>query len=170
MFSWLGNWIGPLGPLMVVVLLLAGCSGAVVLPNSNGAPVAAAAAVTDGPRHDLAVISLDFDPPLRVLEIGEAKPNITLLAAIDNSGTFTEKQITVVATLRSSPDDELLVQRQQVVANLAPGQASIVSFGTLPGIPARDSYALTIAVEAAPGEDNTQNNTKTLPLQLVMGR
>ena len=138
--------------------------------SGDSSPGAVAVEAAEGPRHDVAVISLDFDPPLRVLQIDEAHSNIALLAAIDNKGTYTERQIAVTASLRSAPDDELLAQRRAVVSDLAPGQATIVRFGGFTSIPARSGYVLTVAVDPAPGEQNLTNNTKSLPLLLVMSQ
>lgn len=132
--------------------------------------VVAAEATADGPRHDVAVISLDFDPPLRVLQIDQARSSAALLAAIDNKGTYTEQQLAVTVSLRSTPDDELLAQQREVVASLAPGQATIVRFSGFTSIPARSGYVLTVMVEPVPGEQNLANNTKTVPLLLVMSQ
>ncbi len=119
-------------------------------------------------RHDLAIISLDFDPPLRVLHIDSAAPEISLLVAIDNKGAFTEKQVAVIATLRAQENDEVLAQQREVVESIAPGQATIARFARFPKIPPRGGYVLTVMVEGAPAETNLADNSKTLPLQLVL--
>ncbi|MCL5110025.1 MAG: hypothetical protein M1401_14430 [Chloroflexi bacterium] len=169
MLSRLGKWTIPLALALALSLLVLfpGCSKVTMVAPSGGAAVAEAAAVV-GPSHDVAVTSLDFDPPLRVLQVGQQQSDVALLVAVDNKGTYTEQQVNVVVTLRATPDDEVLLQRRQVVSTLAPGQAAVVRYEGFPNIPARDGYLLTVAVDQVPGEQNLANNSKSLPLQLVM--
>lgn len=172
MSSRLGNLIGLVCLMALAVAAISGCEGIKVVPGTSESatgPLAVAEAA-DAPRHDLAVISLDLDPPLQLLQIDQSQPNVALLAAIDNLGSFTEQQVAVVATLRSQPEDEVLLQRREVVANIAPGQATLVRFTGFPSIPARSAYELTVTVEPVPDEQNLANNSETLPLQLVLSR
>jgi hypothetical protein len=141
-----------------------------VVPVTTGAvPGSATGVVAEaaGPRHDLAVISLDFDPPLRVLQIERVASDLSLLVAVDNKGTFTERQVAIVAELRSQ-DDELLVRQRKVVDSIAPGQAAVVKVTGFGKIPARPGYVVAARVESVAGESNVDNNATTLPLQLIL--
>jgi hypothetical protein len=141
-----------------------------VVPVSGGAvpgPAVGVVAEAAGPRHDLAVISLDFDPPLRVLQIERAASDLSLLVAVDNKGTFTERQVPIVAELRSQ-SDELLVRQRKVVDTIAPGQAAVVKLAGFGKVPARPGYVVVVRVESVPGETNVDNNGTTLPLQVIM--
>ena len=135
---------------------------------SRQAPVTVAASRPKAPLHDLAVISLDFDPPLRLLQIDRSTTDVALLAAVDNKGESAERQVVVTATLRSQEENEVLTQRRQVVEHLSAGQATIVRFDGFARIPRRSGYVLTVTVEAVAGEADVANNTKTVPLQLVL--
>jgi hypothetical protein len=135
---------------------------------SRQVPAAAAASRSKAPLHDLAVISLDFDPPLRLLQIDRSTSDVALLAAVDNKGESAEKQVVVIATLRSQEENEVLTQRRAVVEHLSAGQATIVRFDGFARIPRRSGYVLTVSVEAVAGEVDIANNTKTVPLQLVL--
>lgn len=156
---------------LVWLVLLPGCTGVRVVPVSpvtEPAPPAGGAEAA-GPRHDLAVISLDFDPPLRYLQVDRAASELSLLVAVDNKGTFTERQVSVVAELRSQ-SDELLVRRQKTVESIAPGQAAVVRLTGFGAIPARPGYVVAVTVEPVAGEPNVANNVTTLPIQLVLSQ
>ncbi len=166
----LGKLILALG-LVVAVALLSSCGKGAVVPIETGKAEQSPALAPVGleaVRHDLAIISLDFDPPLRVLQIDNAATDISLLVAIDNKGAFTEKGVVVVATLRAQEDDEVLAQQREVIESIAPGQATIARFARFPKIPPRGGYALTVTVEGVPAETHLADNSKTLPLQLVL--
>jgi hypothetical protein len=165
LLSRLGKWTIPL--VLSLLMLLPGCSDFRVVAPSGAAVVEAA---VQGPSHDLAVTSLDFDPPLQLLQIGQQRSDVALLVAVDNKGTYTEQQVNVVATLRAAASDEVLLQRRQVVSTLAPGQVAVVHYQGFTNIPARDSYTLSITVDQVPGEQNLANNSKSLPLQLAVAQ
>jgi hypothetical protein len=172
LLNWLNIRIVALLALSLVAFSLSGCGEVKV-----GSPQPGAAketlrleAAPGEPRRDLAVISLDLDPPVRLLTLGQAAPNITLLAAIDNKGNTTERNVVVRATLRSSPSGELLVEYREVLPCVVPGEATLVKFSGLPSIPPRGGYELTVAVDPVPGETILANNVKTLPFQLVLSR
>ncbi|MHB1004475.1 MAG: hypothetical protein ACYC3S_02400 [Chloroflexota bacterium] len=157
--------------LLVVATLSSGCQGAAVVPVSPNPVVDSAAGGADavgGPRHDLAVISLDFDPPLRVLQVDTFPTKMALLVVVDNKGTYTERDVTVTAELRSQAEDELLARTRQSLSSIAPGQATLVRLGGFPSIPTRSGYVLVVVVEGATGDAVPGNNTKTVPLQLVL--
>lgn len=156
--------------LLVWIGIVGGCTSVKVVPVTNGVAPGTAAGVAEqagGPRHDLAVISLDFDPPLRVLQVERVASDLSLLVAIDNKGTFTERKVAVVAELRSQ-GDELLARQQKEVESIAPGQATVVKLSGFGKLPARPGYVVSVRVEAVAGEANLDNNATTLPLQLIM--
>ncbi|MHB1415855.1 MAG: hypothetical protein ACYC1C_11430 [Chloroflexota bacterium] len=171
---------GPLRNRIVMVVLsifllvgLVGCAGFKVVPMEPTNPKASSAKLAEtvtGPLHDVAVISLDVDPPLRVLQVGQPTANISLLAAIDNKGTYTERQVAVTASLRAEDNGELLAQRREVLGSLAPGEASIVRFEGFDRLPKRDGYILSVTVEPVPGEQDIANNTQVMPLQFILSQ
>ncbi len=109
-------------------------------------------------KHDVAVLSADFDPPLGAL--GGREP--TLLVAVDNRGTETESGLVVHARLAAdNPSDVKLALRERV-ASLAPGEVKVVRFAGFTGLPRNPSYWLTVEVEPAHSEANFVNNVKTL--------
>lgn len=166
--------LGAVVLLTAIALLVAACSGAPGLSSGNdGRPTRAVNAVPPSeraPNRDLAVISVDFDPPLRLISPNTSPSEVSLLVAVDNKGKLPERHVVVNAVLRSQPADELLVNRQVVVPHLAPGQAEVVRFAGFPSIPIRSGYLVTVTLEPVPGEEVLFNNTMTMPLQIVMSR
>lgn len=163
--------------LLLISTFFSGCAslseaGSLSLAKaSKNTSVIESSSVAAGEARDLAVISLDIDPPLRVLQVGHTATNkFALLAAIDNKGKFTEREIVVRAQLRALPENDVLIERSSVISSLAPGEATTVKFVDLPSIPPRSGYELTVIVEPVPGEGITPNNSQTLPFQLVLSR
>jgi len=119
-----------------------------------------------GEWHDIAIISLDTDPPLRwVHSLAEAE-RVALVAAVDNRGNQRETHLLVTATLRTWGSEEILLRRTQVIDELAPGEAQVVRFSGIWGVPLRARYLLTVAVQPVAGEVNTANNERSISITL----
>lgn len=158
--------------LLAAAVMLGGCGSIGLVPVLSGPTADKAAAVKNNAnlRHDLAVISLDFDPPLRVLQVDKVPSNLVLLVAVDNLGGFTERKVGVTVELRAEGSDDVLVRKETTVESIAPGHATVVKLGNFPSIPPRNGYVLVVSLDQVPGELETQNNSMVLPLHSVLLR
>jgi hypothetical protein len=109
-------------------------------------------------KHDVAVLSADFDPPLS--KVGNKQP--ALLVVVDNRGTETEAGLIVHARLAAENPADVKLQLRERVASLAPGEVKVVRFGDLAGLPRNPSYWLTVEVVSAQSEANFVSSLKTL--------
>jgi len=128
--------------------------------TDGGEPAPAAVQVPVRETHDVAVLSVDLDPPLGAAGQGNREPS--LLVAVDNRGTETEKGLAVVARLTTENQAETTAKLVEHVSTLAPGEVKVVRFSGGADLPLKSSYWLTIQVEPAQGEINFANNSKTL--------
>ena len=98
-------WIA--GTLVLILVGLAGCAEFEVVDTTPAAsspepfvsPLAA-----DPSRHDLAILGLEFDPPLDYQQLILRQQSVALLVVIENAGTVTERDLVIEARL-TTPDD-----------------------------------------------------------------
>ncbi|MBI5956225.1 MAG: hypothetical protein HY871_04415 [Chloroflexi bacterium] len=116
--------------------------------------------------HDLAIMGIDFDPPLKY-ELVAAAGKLQLLVAVENAGTQVEYNVAVEARLVGGQEGDVLLRRTQLIEVLAPGEIKIARFENLSVPPLRDSYILVIDLPLVPEETNAGNNQRVYHFQLV---
>jgi len=164
-FSW---W--SLGPLLLAALLvLTGCIPAIEVTQSS-VPIAVA---TVAPRaHDLAILGVDFDPPLddERLLTGSA---VTLLVAVENRGLAAEEDVQVVARLLDVADPENsreLYAESVVVEKVPAGEVHFVRFTQTVGMPLREHYRLDVEVLPVAGETERNDNLRSYDIVIRAGQ
>ena len=118
-------------------------------------------------EHGLAVLAVDFDPPLVYEEILSRRnrgEGITLLVAVENTGAHTEQDVHVEVELsRDDDDDAAFLQKQGSIEALAPGEIRIVQFRDT-NVPFSYAYLLRVRVVPVAGETRLTDNQKTYDL------
>lgn len=160
-------WIAPV--LIWFSLALYGCVEVDVLDTTpevaTPQPISSEAPPADGERN-LAVLAVEFDPALDYRNLMILREQVTLLVAVENTGSRTERQVTVAAKLTSPEDPDLLLDQQAVVESIAPGEVQVVRFPRLEPIPTHWHYRLEVAVEALDGERSLGDNRKAFDIQI----
>jgi hypothetical protein len=131
---------------------------------SRGAEAASPLAVaTVAPAgHNLAVVGVDFDPPLDYARI-VSNGGVTLLVAIENQGISAESTVTVTARLLDpqAPAGSAPLLFEVVEAKaLAPGEVRVAPFPQVTDLPLRARYKLTVDVAPVPGEEDMTDNNR----------
>ncbi|MBI3964243.1 MAG: hypothetical protein HY329_01300 [Chloroflexi bacterium] len=150
----------------LVFFSVLGCTVNITAPTPGPVDVTAP---SHGEWHDVALISLDFDPPIRSGRATIPPEQITLLAALDNRGNQPESQVSVTATLRAAATDEVLARSTRLVDRLAPGEVQVVRFGGLMNVPSHPRYVLHVTAHPVPGETHVANNDRTLYITISPG-
>jgi hypothetical protein len=144
-----------------------GCAQIQVVDQDTGIDALASAPITvgmtTGAAHDIAIMGIDFAPPLKQ---ALSSNQITLLVAIENKGTQVENNVVVEARLLSSTQESLL-QGVSRLETIAPGEVKIASFSDFAPIPIKPDYQLAIHVPGVPGETRLADNDKHFRLQIV---
>jgi hypothetical protein len=155
---------------LVAGWLGAGCAQLRVLEQDTGidllAPTPIAVGTATGAAHDIAIMGIDFAPPLKQTEQALATDKITLLVAIENNGAQVENNVVVEARLLSGSGEPLLQGVSRVEA-IAPGEVKVVSFSDFASIPLKPDYQLVIHVPGIPGETRQADNDRHFRLQIV---
>jgi hypothetical protein len=170
---WPGNGKGVLPAIVVFlslcVLALAGCAEVDIVDKEPSAStpdtLADPTTLGDG-THNLAVLAVDFDPPLTYQQLMLRPQSVELLVVIENTGKVTEHDVTVRAQLSTPLNPDYALTQGASVAKIAPGEIQIVRFARLSEIPFHETYNLEILVESVEGETNLTDNTKAFELQI----
>ena len=117
--------------------------------------------------HDLAILGIEFSPPLRFADV-IAAGKLTLLVALENRGNSRESDVIVEARLVDSADVEIIPRRSQQLASMGPGEVKLVRFEDLAFIPYRPAYVMTVSVLPVPGEVRTIDNQRSYRFQLIV--
>lgn len=161
------SWIA--GSLVLILVALAGCAEVEVVDTTPGAssrePFVSPPSV-DPQRHDLAILGLDFDPPLDYQQLILRQQPIALLVVIENAGTTKERDLVVEAQLTTPEDPSLALVREATVNSIAPGEIQIVRFDPLGKIPYHASFHLEVSIVPVKGESDTANNRKAFEIQI----
>lgn len=160
-------WI--LGVLTLTLLGLSACAEVSVVditpdPSTHNLFVSEPAA--EEGRHDLAILAVDFDPPLNYQQLILRQRSVALLVVIENSGMVTERNVIVRAQLSAPAEDDLLLAQDLSVESIAPGEIQIVRFEGLGKIPYYDAYQLEVAVDPVAGESDSGNNHKAFDIEI----
>ena len=151
--------------LLSLALSLAACVRITVEPEAaaRGTPVETPASQQEGP--DLAVIAIDFDPPLRPDGL-VAAGQTTLLGVVENRGRVAAEQVQVEARLLGGESSELLLAIATTVDRIVPGETRLVRFSGVPSLPLRSAYLLRINIPTVPDELSISNNQRTFSLRV----
>jgi hypothetical protein len=163
MFPWIA------GALALILAALTACAEVEVVDTTPAAstPDAFTSPLgTDHEQHNLAVMAVDFDPPLDYQQLIIRQQSIDLLVVIENTGAFTERDVTVRAQLTTPEDPELLLTHGASVASIAPGEIQLVRFDRLGQIPYHQSYHLEVMVDPVSDETVTSDNRKAFDIQI----
>jgi hypothetical protein len=160
-------WI--IGVLTLTLLTLGACAEVSVVditPDASTHDLFAGAPAGEEGRHDLAVLAVDFDPPLDYQQLILRQRSVALLVVIENSGTVTERDVIVWAQLSAPAEDDLLLTQELHVESIAPGEIQIVRFEGLGKLPYYDAYQLEVAVDPVGGESDPGNNRKAFDIEI----
>lgn len=117
-------------------------------------------------EHNLAVLTLDFDPPLNYQQLILRHRGVSLLVAIENRGTSTERDVTVRAELTTPEDPKLIFTQGASIASIAPGEIQIVRFSRFGEILYYRTFHLEVAVDPVVGENELGDNRKAFDIQI----
>ena len=156
--------------LLLAVVTLGGCVNVEVVDRSATALDSVPILEPEVPQeHDLAVLAVDFDPPLDYQEIIARKSRgegITLLVAVENIGVRTERDVLVQARLSERSSETTYVEKQGTIETIAPGEIKIVHLRDT-DIPFSFEYTLSVFVLPVAGEMRIDNNSKTYDLLIT---
>jgi hypothetical protein len=144
--------------LVAVSATLLGCQPSIEVVQ----PVSPLAPPTVMPEeHGLAIMGVDFDPPLEAGQI-LTSGGVTLLVALENQGQFTEPTARVTARLYDpeSPRSADLASETITVRGLAPRELRVIRFTQVTDLPVRMRYKLAVEVSPAPGERELLDNVR----------
>jgi hypothetical protein len=148
--------------LIFLSTILLGCQPfiEVIQPVS---PVAAPVATVAADERGIAIMGVDFDPPL---EGGQliAAGGVTLLVAVENQGQVMEPAVRVTARLLdpSAPAKAGDLANETVtVRSLNPGELRVARFTQVTDLPVLPKYKLVIEAAPVPGETERLDNVKT---------
>lgn len=144
----------------MALLALAGCT--IDVRASTPSPTVVIPSPGAGEWHDLALVSLSFEPPLQTISSIDAARQVKLVAVVDNRGTRPELDVLVTAVLRTADSGEIKAVQTSTIERLAPGEARVVRFGNLDGLPHASQYLVTVRIAQVPGESAIENNEGSL--------
>ena len=153
--------------LLLATPLLAGCVQVQVTDEDHDPNTPTPYSELTSPRevHDLAILGIEFNPPLEFEEV-IAAGKITLLVAVENRGLTVENGVAVGARLVGANETDVLVRRTDRIDALAPGEVKLIRFENMALVPYRPAYVLTVAVSPAPGEFRLADNQRSYRLQV----
>src|SRR5690349_6169118 len=104
---------------LVGYLTASGCGSISVNDDTQAAPPAAnQIAPPTGPRHDLAILGVDFDPALDVQRLMRHEP-VTLIVGVSNQGNQHESNVTIKADLWNTNATQHLLHVTQTIDSIA---------------------------------------------------
>jgi hypothetical protein len=161
--------ICPGATLLVLALLLAACAPSLEVVPDRRAPQTPVSTVTPQ-QHDLAIVAVDFDPPLDFAQIRN-NGGVTLLVAVENRGQSVETDVRIIAQLQD-PNDRLreLSREAVMLGQLNAGALRMVRFTQVSDLPLRERYRLVVSVDAAVGEIDTDNNSRSYDIVIHNGK
>ena len=156
--------------MMLAFLSLAGCAGVQIVDRPPVSLDTLSLGEVRAPleEHDLAVLAIDFDPPLNYEQIMVKGEQATLLVAVENVGFQTEADVRVKARLSAYEDDTPILEKTCYIDTIAPGQIKIARFKDISRVPYRQAYRLKVWVLPVLGEIGMANNQKNYDLYINM--
>lgn len=152
--------------LALAAISLGGCIKIEVVDRSPSTIGVAPSSSSRVAEHDLAVLAVDFDPPLEYDEIMARKnrgEGITLLVAVENTGANAEQDIAVQVELAQDNGKTVFLRKEGRIDVIAPGEVKIVQFRDT-DIPFSLAYLLKVSVTPVPGETLLGDNQKSYDL------
>ncbi len=153
---------------LLLTSVLAGCTQIQVESRPLG--VQDALTTQASPRlhdHNIAVLAIDFDPPLETLSSFADTDDIALLVAVENIGLATEHDLMVRVELRlDNREITPTLTRVATVDELAPGETKIVRLSGLSGVPIRTEYWLKVRVYPVARERDTSDNQRIYRIRI----
>jgi hypothetical protein len=111
--------------------------------------------------RNVAVLAIDFDPPLDTISSFSDLEKVSLLVAIENTGLETVSDLTVRVELRLDNREPMpTLARMAAIDELAPGEVKIARLQGLSGIPIAPEYWLKVRVYPVNGEENVTDNQR----------
>ena len=174
--SWQASLVRPAVTALAGAVLLSLAGAACVLRVASTDASTAAQPFTPTPVsitapggnwHDLAIISLDFDPPLKPGEVLAIEHPPAMLVAVDNKGNQTESPVVVRLRLTGADGSDAIATDEKTISSLAQGEAKVVRFDGLTSLPSRPAYIVHVDVQPAPGEVSLADNSKEIRVQIV---
>ncbi len=165
--TWLLLWV--IIALVGVSLSASACAGIEVVDSTPAVstPDTFTSPLSEGtPVHNLAVLAVDFDPPLDYEQLIIRRQSVTLLVAVENTGSSTERDVTVRAQLSTPEDADLVLSQGASLLAIAPGEIQVVRFGRMGYIPYHQTYHLEVVVDAVAGESDLSDNVKAYDIQI----
>jgi hypothetical protein len=155
--------------LTSVSAALLACQPSIEIVQPVTAPIVSVTTVVP-PAHDVAIMGVDFDPPLDYDQI-VANGGVTLLVAVKNLGLTAESNLEVSARLfdpaGAGSSAELLNETARIRL-LAPGEVRVVRFNQASDLPVRKQYELVVDLLPVPGERELRDNSRSYDI-LVHG-
>lgn len=158
--------------MMLTFLSLAGCAEVKIVDRAPGSldTLSLSKIRTPVDEHDLAVLAIDFAPPLEYEQIVLKGEQATLLVAVENIGLQTATDVKVKARLSAYDGDIPILEKTSYIDTIAPGQIKIARFKDISRVPYRQAYRLQVWVLPAPGEVGMANNQRSYDLFVDMPR
>jgi hypothetical protein len=160
-------WV--VGVLVLILATLAACAEVKVVDKTPVAstPDQFTSPLTTGDgKHDLAVLTVDFDPPLSYQRLIIRQQKVVLLVVVENTGTETERNVAVRVQLTSPDDSGFVLTQEGSIESIAPGEIQIVRFARLGEIPYHQIYYLEVSVDPIDGELDLGDNRKAFDIQI----
>ncbi len=168
-----GRRIAGCGLTLLAYLATAGCGSISVSDNPTPIPAPPSSQLSDSltthPRHDLAVLGVDFDPALDTARLANHEP-VNLLVGISNQGTSRETDVLVTADLWSGDGSTRLLHTERRIASLAAGNVMALRLQNTQTPDIMTHYRLSVKIASVDGETNTSNNTRNLDIEVNTSR
>lgn len=154
-----------------IISLLPGCGQVVITTNEEvtstpmPTPYSSLSAPSEG--HDLAILGIELNPPLRYNEV-LTTGRLALLVAVENRGTYLERDIPVEARLLGVSESDEILRRTTHLDVIAPGEVKIARFEILRLLPYRPTYTLVVTVLPLPEETHLSDNQRTYRFRVIL--
>ncbi len=167
--------VAAFGITLLAYLATAGCGSINISDNAPATPIPAppssqlSDSLTTHPRHDLAVLGVDFDPALDTESLANHEP-VNLLVGISNQGTSRETNVLVTADLWSGDGSTRLLHTERRIGSLAAGNVMALRLQNTQTPAIMTHYRLTVKITPVDGESDTSNNTRNLDIEVNTSR
>jgi hypothetical protein len=156
--------------LIVISVTLLGCQSSIEVVTPAVTPIIPA--VTAIPQaHAVAIIGVDFDPPLDYSQI-ISNDGVTLLVAVENQGQATETGVELKVRLLDTANQvspRELLNETVVIRSLAPREVRVVRFNQVTDLPVRERYKLAAELTPVQGERELSDNTRSFDILVHNG-
>jgi hypothetical protein len=163
----------PIASMLILALVtLGGCAQVEIVdatPVASTAEALSSSLLAENAVDNLAVLAVDFDPPLDYQQFSFPKRSLALLVAVENTGRNTQRDVMVRAELSSPENPRFLITQGASLASIAPGEVQVVRFSRLGEIPYHQVYRLEVTVDPVPGERDLSDNRRAFDIQIHQG-